>query len=52
MKLTEQQIEDLFKDAPEGYNYYTPDSKDWYEAWFVVKGDIAIKTMRIDDRPR
>ena len=26
MELTEQQKEDLFKDAPEGYNYYMPDS--------------------------
>ena len=50
MKLTEQQIEDLFKGAPEGYNYYTPNTEDWYEAWFMVKDGIAIKTMCINDR--
>ena len=50
MKLTEQQIEDLFKDAPEGYNYYAPESEDWYEAWFIVKDDAVIKVMRIDSK--
>ena len=49
MNLTEQQIEDLFKGAPEGYNYYMPESKDWYEAWFMVKDNTAIKTIRIND---
>ena len=48
--LTEQQIKDLFKGAPEGYNYYTPNTEDWYEAWFMVKDGIAIKTMCINDR--
>ena len=48
--LTEQQKEDLFKDAPEGYNYYTPESENWYKSWFIVKDGTAIKTMLIEYR--
>ena len=44
--LTEQQIEDLFKDAPEEYNYYMPENEEWCEAWFMAKGDTAIKTIK------
>ena len=48
--LTKQQIKDLFKDAPEGYNYYMPDSTKWYPTWFVVENDKAAKKMNIDSK--
>jgi hypothetical protein len=49
-KLTEQQKMDLFKDAPEGYNYYVTEDDFWHEAWFVVENSTAIKTMYADNR--
>jgi hypothetical protein len=46
-KLTEQQKLDLFKDAPEGYNYYMPESDDWEESWFVVVDGVSTKGLRV-----
>jgi hypothetical protein len=46
-ELTEQQITDIFKDAPEGYNYYMPESDDWEESLFVVVGGVATKGLGV-----
>lgn len=45
--LTQQQIVELFKDAPEGYDWYLPESDGFYASWIKTNKGITVSEKRV-----
>lgn len=46
-KQVDYTSEEFWKDAPEGYNAFMPESDDWNASWFKVDGDDVKRMVRL-----